>query len=101
MSDNRDFKIKVTSAPRANINCEEKVGECYVSIDRKHYYLVRDEDVLHVSEKCINTLFDNHITNGRHNRNEKYMPIKRDEFNKKLNEEIFAMNIFSKEFKGV
>lgn len=99
MSDNRNFKIKVSSAPRADIDRQERVGDCFKS--GNHYYLVREKDVLHVSEGCINKLFDNHITNGRQNNDQKYTPIKREEFNEKLNEEIFNLNIFAKEFKNV
>ena len=99
MADRRNFKIKVTSAPRPEIEREETVGSCFKR--KNHHYLVRENDVLHVTDGCINTLFDNHITDGRQNRNEKYTPIKRSEFNEKLNEQIFALNIIAKEFKSV
>jgi hypothetical protein len=102
MSDSRNL-FKVTPAPRPEIEREEKVGDCFKKVGEfwNHYYLVREKDVLHVTENCINTLFDNTITDGRHNRGEKYIPIKRAEFNEKLNEQIFSLNIFAKEFKSV
>ena len=95
--------FKTTPAPRPDIEREEKVGDCFKKVNEiwDHYYLVREHDVLHVTEQCINTLFDNHLTDARHTRGEKFIPIERSEFNQKLNEEIFSMNIFANEFKEV
>lgn len=103
MSDDRKFTIEILPSQRPNIEREEKVGDCFktTNIGGDHYYLVREQDILHVADECINTLYDNLITYGRHNRGEKYIPIKRTEFNEKLNEQIFALNIFAKEFKSV
>jgi len=99
----KNFYIATKPAPRADIERQENVGDCFKSIrvGGDHYYLVRENDVLHVTEGCINTLYDNSITEGRHNRDEKYKPIKRKEFNEVLNQQIFDMNIFAKEFKDV
>lgn len=97
MSDN--YRIRVSAAPRAEIQRQENVGDCFKRPNNKHFYLVRETDVLHVTDTCINTLFDNAITDGRINHGEKYVPIKRSEFNQRLNEVIFDMNIFAKEFK--
>lgn len=91
--------IKGEPSPRPSVERQERMGECYKSEDGNHFYLIRENDILHVNHECINTLFDNMLTDARHNRGEKFIPISRAEFNQKLNEEIFAMNIFAKEFK--
>jgi hypothetical protein len=89
--------IEAKPSPRADIEREENVGDCFKR--GTHYYLVRENDVLHVNTDCINSLFDNHMTDMRHNRDEKFTPIERSEFNQQLNEAIFRLNIFAKEFK--
>jgi len=94
-----DKFVKGEPIPRPDVERQERVGECFKSIDGKHFYLVRDDDVLHVNCNCINTLFDNHLTFSRQYNDEKFIPISRIEFNLKLNEEIFAMDIFANEFK--
>lgn len=88
--------IKVILAPRENINRKETTGECYMSKNGIHFYLIREHDVLHVGEKVINTLFDNHITAT----GDEYIKITRTEFNEKLNNTIFSMEFYSDEYKS-
>lgn len=91
----KHIKVKVT--PRPNIKRIEKAGECFKK--EHHYFLVRENDVLHVGDEIVNTLFDNHITNDRVEFGEVYNKISRKEFNRKLNETIFALDIYREEYK--
>lgn len=98
MNYNKKYKIEV--APRPNILREEKIGECYKSTDSKHYYLVRENDVLHVGDDIINTLYDNTITHNRLNYGREYISINRSDFNQKLNNTIFNLDIYKDEYKN-
>jgi len=90
----------VTPAKRKDIERTEKTGECYKSIDNKHFYLIRDNDVLHVTNGCINTLYDNKLTADRHTFNSKFILIQRSEFNNILNNTIFELDYFGKDYKN-
>lgn len=91
--------------PKSNIKKEEKVGDCFFKSNEhvKHYYLVREDDVLHVkisdNDYCINQLFDNYITEHRAEFNETFKKTSRNDFNEALNTAIFEMNLFNEENK--
>lgn len=86
---------KVKIAERSNIERTEKTGECYTSEDGKHFYLIRDEDILHLNDKCINTLYDNALSNFRENYKWKFKLISRTEFYAALNKTVFELDFLS------
>lgn len=95
------FRIKTILAERSNIERTEKTGECYISGDYKHFYLVRDNDVLHVTEGCINTLYDNSLTSSREDFDDTYVKIKREEFNEALNKVVFELDYFGSDYRSM
>lgn len=95
------FRIETKLAERSNIERTEKTGECYKSKDSKHFYLVRDNDVLHVTERCVNSLYDNSLTSNKYDFNDIYIKIKREEFNEILNKVVFELDYFGSDYRSI
>ena len=93
--------IKTKLAERSNIERKENTGECYKNNDGTHFYLVRDNDVLHVTDGCINTLYDNTLTSNKNKFNNTYIKITRNEFNTVLNRVVFELGYFGREYHNV
>lgn len=95
------IKIKTKLSQRSNVDRLEKAGECYKSINGKHFYLVRENDVLHVTDGCINTLYDNAITVNKNKFGEKYVKIDRKQFNQILNNIVFELDYIGNDYRSV
>lgn len=91
--------MKFIIGERSNPKRVEKTGKCYKSDDGLHYYLVRENDVLHVTDNLINSLEENVITSNRIDFNEKFNEINRAEFNGYLNKTIFELDYFGDEYR--
>lgn len=93
----KTIRIKTKISARENIDRNEKIGECFKR--KNHFYLVREFDVLHVTDDTINLLYDNHITVCTKNFKEEFDKISRSQFNNALNSTIFTLNYFGKEYQ--
>lgn len=90
------------SVPKPDIQRQENSGECFKWINpvnyQIHYYLVRDNDVLHITNNLINALYDNIISYYKSAYNHEFISINRYEFNEQLNNVIFNLNFIGNEF---
>lgn len=68
--------------------------------NRTHYYMKRANDVLHINDNCINTLFDNHITDSIKEFNNIYIEITEDKFNEMLINAILNLDIHNMVLKN-
>lgn len=83
-----------------SIKKSEKIGECYKNDDSTHFYLVREKDVLHVTEGCINSLPHSAF---KVIKSEIFTFIKTDrkEFNEHLNNVVFELDYFGSDYRNV
>lgn len=90
---------KVKLAEVSNLERDEKTGDCFRS-ESTHYYLVRDEDVLHVNDTLINSLPANAVTSLSDIFKKDFTKISRSEFNVALNKTVFELDYFGEEYKA-
>jgi len=67
-------------------NLRYKVGSCFK--ENEHYYMQRENDVLHIFDKIINTLHNSSLDKGV------FENITEEQFNEKIKTTIFEMGIY-------